>query len=128
MGTAGKRWRGSPLRFYYPDPEGQSRLFREWREGRWSLRMRFRRGHPMDNQGRPMLRRGPVVDGKPRWEPYLNIVQPKRPLDDAASWDWYVCQVNRDEAYVLALLNSIGLEPRWTNDGRTVKLFRKRAL
>jgi hypothetical protein len=126
VGTAGKRSRGSPLYYWHPDPEGLRRLFREWYERKWDLRIRYRMGHPMDVRGRPILRRGPVVEGRTRWEPFLNIVQPKRRMDDAANWGWYVCHPNRDETYVASLVNSVGLEPRWTNDGNAVKLFRVR--
>ena len=127
MGTAGKPRRGSPLYYYHPDREGMNRLFKEWQARKWDLRIRFRTGHPLDPQGRPMLRRGTVINGRTRWEPFLNIVQPKRPLlDDAANWGWYICRLNQDEPYVLSLVSSVGLEPRWTNDGNTVKLFRTR--
>jgi hypothetical protein len=74
-----------------------------------------------------MLRRGPVVGGKPRWEPYLHILTPKAKMYQSdGGWDWFVCRPHHDEAYIQGLVNAIALEPRWTNDGKAVLLLRKR--
>lgn len=127
MGTAGKPRGGSPLYYYHPDPQGWGRLFREWQAGRWWIGMRYQTGHLLDSKGRPDLQRI-VSNGKAYVGPYINIVKadngPKAKRNQSGGWRWYVCRPYIDEDYIDRLRNAMRLEPRWTDDGNTVKLFR----
>jgi hypothetical protein len=116
-------------RYFHSDREGTRRLLKEWKQGLWVLVCTYTSGHPKDNQGRPMLMRARELSpkGRARWAPFVSIHNPKKVrLNETATWRRFVLKPGRDDLWLTQFVGAIGLEPKWTTNGRYVRFFRTR--